>query len=65
MLRMLCCAWHTPADVTGPINIGSPNEFTIRELAEVVIELTATKGRIRSEPSPSDDLRQHHPPIPQ
>src|SRR5580692_7919021 len=38
MLRMM----DTPADVTGPINIGNPNEFTIRELAEIVIELTAT-----------------------
>ena len=41
MLRMM----DTPGDVTGPINIGNPNEFTIRELAEVVIELTGTKVR--------------------
>ena len=59
MLRMM----DTPADVTGPINIGNPNEFTIRELAEIVIELTATNGRIRFEPLPSDDPRQRQPNI--
>jgi UDP-glucuronate decarboxylase len=59
MLRMM----DTPADVTGPVNIGNPNEFTIRELAEIVIELTATKGRVRFEPLPSDDPRQRQPNI--
>ena len=44
MLRMM----DTPGDVTGPINIGNPNEFTIRELAEIVIELTGTKGKIQA-----------------
>jgi UDP-glucuronate decarboxylase len=59
MLRMM----DTPGDVTGPINIGNPNEFTIRELAEIVIELTGTKGKIHFEPLPSDDPRQRQPDI--
>jgi UDP-glucuronate decarboxylase len=53
----------TPMDVTGPINIGNPHEFTIRELAELVIEMTGTKSKIRFEPLPSDDPRQRRPDI--
>jgi UDP-glucuronate decarboxylase len=59
ILRMI----ETPKNVTGPINIGNPNEFTIRELAELVIELTGTKGKIMHEPLPSDDPRQRQPDI--
>jgi UDP-glucuronate decarboxylase len=54
---------ETPSDVTGPINIGNPNEFTIRELAELIIEMTGTKSKIRFEPLPSDDPRQRQPDI--
>jgi UDP-glucuronate decarboxylase len=53
----------TSSDVTGPINIGNPHEFTIRELAELVIEMTGTKSKIRFEPLPSDDPRQRQPNI--
>ena len=59
MLRMM----NTPAEVTGPINIGNPGEFTIRELAELVIELTASKSKLILEPLPSDDPRQRQPDI--
>jgi UDP-glucuronate decarboxylase len=54
---------ETPSDVTGPVNIGNPNEFTIRQLAEVIIELTGTKSELRFEPLPSDDPRQRRPDI--
>jgi UDP-glucuronate decarboxylase len=54
---------ETPSDVTGPINIGNPREFTIRELAELIIEMTGTKSKIRFEPLPSDDPRQRQPDI--
>ena len=54
---------ETPSDVTGPINIGNPHEFTIRELAELIIELTGTKSKLRFEPLPSDDPRQRQPDI--
>ena len=53
----------TPPDVTGPMNIGNPNEFTIRELAELIIQITATKSKIRFEPLPSDDPKQRKPDI--
>jgi UDP-glucuronate decarboxylase len=54
---------ETPFDVIGPINIGNPSEFTILELAELVIEMTGTKSKIRFEPLPSDDPRQRRPDI--
>jgi len=56
---------ETPSDVTGPINIGNPHEFTIRELAELVIKLTGAKSKLRFEPLPSDDPRQRQPDIAQ
>ena len=55
----------TPADVTGPINIGNPNEFTIRELAELVIELTGSRSKLVHERLPSDDPKQRRPDIAQ
>ena len=48
---------------TGPVNIGNPGEFTIKELAELVIELTKTNSRIIYEPLPSDDPIQRKPII--
>jgi UDP-glucuronate decarboxylase len=48
---------------TGPVNIGNPDEFTIRELAEKVIALTGSASRIISKPLPSDDPRQRKPDI--
>ena len=54
---------ETPSDVTGPINIGNPLEFTIRELAELIIEMTGTKSKIHFESLPSDDPRQRQPDI--
>lgn len=59
MLRMMA----TPKEVTGPVNIGNPNEFTIRELAELVVELTGTKSKVISAPLPLDDPRQRRPDI--
>jgi UDP-glucuronate decarboxylase len=49
--------------IVGPINIGNPGEFTIRELAELVIELTASSSRIVHLPLPADDPRQRKPDI--
>ena len=50
-------------DCIGPINIGNPSEFTIRELAEKVIALTGSTSKIVSRPLPSDDPRQRRPDI--
>lgn len=48
---------------TGPVNIGNPGEFTIKELAEIVINLTGTDSKIVYEPLPSDDPTQRKPLI--
>ena len=50
-------------DVTGPINVGNPKEFTILELASLVIELTGSRSRIVHRPRPPDDPRQRRPDI--
>lgn len=53
----------TSAEVTGPINIGNPNEFTIRELAESVIQLTGSRSRLVNRPLPEDDPKQRQPDL--
>jgi len=54
---------HTPDDITGPINLGKPGEFTILELAEKVIELSNSGSEIVFKPLPADDPRQRRPDI--
>jgi UDP-glucuronate decarboxylase len=53
----------SPDDCIGPINIGNPYEFTIKELANLVIELTGSKSELKYEPLPSDDPMQRQPNI--
>ncbi len=53
----------SPDDITGPINMGNPVEFTIKQLAETVIELTGSKSKLIFEPLPSDDPTQRQPDI--
>jgi UDP-glucuronate decarboxylase len=52
-----------PADFIGPVNLGNPGEFTIRELAELVIELTGSKSKLVQRPLPEDDPTQRQPDI--
>jgi UDP-glucuronate decarboxylase len=59
MVRMMA----SPDSFTGPVNIGNPNEFTIRQLAELVIELTNSKSKIIRLPLPADDPTQRQPNI--
>lgn len=59
MIRMM----NTPFDFPGPVNIGNPGEFTIRELAEMVIRLTGSKSKLTFRPLPQDDPRQRQPDI--
>ncbi|WP_239806111.1 UDP-glucuronic acid decarboxylase family protein [Croceicoccus hydrothermalis] len=54
---------HSPADMTGPVNIGNPNEFTIGELAELVIELTNSRSEIVHKALPVNDPKQRQPDI--
>ena len=53
----------TSDDVTGPINLGNPGEFTMIELAQAVIRLTGSKSQLVHKPLPSDDPRQRKPDI--
>ena len=49
--------------ITGPMNIGNPNEFTMLELAELVLRLTSSQSKIIFKPLPEDDPRQRQPNI--
>jgi dTDP-glucose 4,6-dehydratase len=51
------------SDLTGPVNIGNPNEFTVRELADVVLEVTGSSSEIVHEDLPVDDPTQRRPDI--
>ena len=51
----------TPEGVTGPINLGNAGEFSMRELAEVVLDLTGSASPIEHRPLPTDDPRQRQP----
>jgi UDP-glucuronate decarboxylase len=59
MIRLM----NSREDFTGPVNVGNPNEFTIRELAEMVIELTGSSSKIIYQPLPADDPMQRQPDI--
>ena len=50
-------------DFTGPVNIGNPTEFSVRELAEQIIELTGSRSRLTFKPLPADDPKQRCPDI--
>ena len=52
---------NTPGEVVGPINLGNPVEFTMKELAAKVIDLTSSKSDVVYEPLPSDDPQQRKP----
>ena len=59
LVRMM----DTPDDFTGPVNVGNPGEFTIRQLAEKVIDMTGSRSELVFYPLPSDDPRQRCPDI--
>lgn len=63
LIRGMIAMMATPDEITGPINLGNPHEFTIKQLAELVIELTGSKSKIIYEPLPSDDPTQRQPVI--
>src|SRR6056297_895549 len=54
---------NTPEEVTGPVNIGNPGEFTMLELAKMVIHLTGSNSKITFHPLPEDDPTQRQPTI--
>jgi UDP-glucuronate decarboxylase len=63
LIRGFIAMMATKPEVTGPVNLGNPDEFTIRELAELVLELTGSRSKIVHRPLPQDDPRQRKPDI--
>jgi len=71
--RSFCCVsdlvigleamMHTPNKVVGPVNLGNPGEFTVRELAETIIRLTDSKSKIVYKPLPQDDPARRKPDV--
>ncbi|HED53043.1 MAG TPA: SDR family oxidoreductase, partial [Phycisphaerales bacterium] len=59
IIRMM----NGPDEFVGPVNIGNPDEFTILQLAELVLELTGSTGKIVHRPLPADDPKQRQPDI--
>jgi UDP-glucuronate decarboxylase len=53
----------SPTQVTGPVNLGNPSEFTMLELAERVLQLTKSTSKLAFKPLPPDDPRQRQPDI--
>lgn len=63
LLSGLIKLMDTPDSFTGPVNLGNPDEFTIKSLAETIIRMTGSKSRIVYLPLPTDDPRQRKPDI--
>ena len=63
LIRGLIGLMETGSDVVGPINLGNPTEFTMRQLADLVLELTGSRSKIVHRPLPQDDPRQRRPDI--
>lgn len=59
MIRLM----NTGEDFIGPVNVGNPNEFTIKELAEKILQLTHSKSKLIYKPLPMDDPTQRQPDI--
>jgi UDP-glucuronate decarboxylase len=59
MIRLM----NTPDSFTGPVNVGNPDEFTIKQLAELVIEMTDSESKLIFKPLPEDDPLQRQPDI--
>ena len=54
---------NSPADITGPINLGNPGEFTMIELAELVLRMTGSRSKLEFHPLPVNDPKQRRPDI--
>jgi UDP-glucuronate decarboxylase len=59
MLRLM----NSPDEITGPVNLGNPREFTIRQLADTIIRLTGSSSKLVFKPLPQDDPKQRQPDI--
>ena len=63
LVRGMMAMMATDNAVAGPINLGNPGEFSIRQLAELVLEMTGSKSRLIEKPLPADDPQQRCPDI--
>jgi len=63
LIRGMILMMESKDSIKGPINLGNPNEFTIRQLAEMVIKMTKSKSKLVFQELPSDDPRQRKPEI--
>ena len=63
LLEAMVRTMNTGDDFTGPVNIGNPGEFTMIELAEIVLNLTGSKSKLVFKPLPQDDPKQRQPDI--
>jgi len=61
LVRGMMAMMATPDEVTGPVNLGNPGEFTMLELAELVLELTGSSAKLDFRPLPQDDPKQRKP----
>jgi UDP-glucuronate decarboxylase len=65
MIEAMVRFMDTPGDVTGPVNLGNPNEYSILELAKLIVELTNSASKVVFESLPADDPRQRKPDVAQ
>ncbi len=63
LIEAIYLTMQTDPEFIGPVNIGNPTEFTMLELAELVIRLTGSRSKLRFQPLPSDDPMQRQPDI--
>ena len=63
MIKAFVSLMDSADEFVGPVNLGNPHEFTIRELAEKVIEMTGSRSKLINQPLPMDDPRQRQPDI--
>lgn len=63
LVEGMICMMNSDTDFVGPVNIGNPNEFTMLQLAEQILEMTGSSSQIKFMPLPEDDPRQRQPNI--
>jgi UDP-glucuronate decarboxylase len=63
MVDGLILMMNSTDDFYGPVNLGNPDEFTILQLAKMIIKLTKSKSKIQFQPQPADDPKQRKPDI--
>ncbi|TAJ82270.1 MAG: SDR family oxidoreductase [Gallionellaceae bacterium] len=63
LIEGMLCMMDSPAEFTGPVNVGNPGEFTMLQLAEEVLRLTGSRSKLIFKPLPQDDPRQRKPDI--